>query len=153
MNNYIEAMRAKIGKDRLICVGAAVFIYRDGKTLLQKRKDNNCWALHGGGMEMGETIEETAKRELFEETGLTANSLELLGVFSGKELFYTYPNGDKVCIVCIGYVCQDFFGELIYETNETSELKWFNTDNLPENISPPDKKLFEVFSEWCKRIV
>ena len=39
-----------------------------------------------GGMEIGETAEETAKRELLEETGLVANTLELLGVFSGEGL-------------------------------------------------------------------
>ena len=146
-------MRAKIGHDTLICVGAGVLVYKDGKVLLQKRKDNNCWAQHGGGMEIGETLEETAKRELLEETGLIANSLEFLGVFSGKELLYTYPNGDKVCNVCISYVCQDFSGELLNETDETSELKWFSINEIPANISPPDKKIFEAFSDWCNRIV
>lgn len=96
MTDYIKSIRKHIGHERLIVVGASVFIHTDSKLLLQKRKDNGCWADHGGCCELGETVEETAKRELFEETGLTANSLELLGVFSGKELFYTYPNGDMV---------------------------------------------------------
>jgi ADP-ribose pyrophosphatase YjhB (NUDIX family) len=54
-------IRKKIGHDRLIAVGAGVFVYKDGKVLLQKRKDNLCWALHGGVVEMGEGVEEAAK--------------------------------------------------------------------------------------------
>ncbi|EIT83727.1 MutT/NUDIX family protein [Fictibacillus macauensis ZFHKF-1] len=41
--------------------------------LLQLRSDNNCWGLAGGSLEIGETLEQAAKRELFEETGLIAN--------------------------------------------------------------------------------
>lgn len=83
---YIESIRKKIGHDKIIAVGAGVFIYQNEKVLLQRRKDNLCWSMHGGGMEIGETAEETAKRELLEETGLVANTLELLGVFSGEGL-------------------------------------------------------------------
>ena len=139
MTEYIKSMRKFIGHERLLIVGASVFIHKDGKLLLQKRKDNGCWADHGGCCELGETVEETAKRELLEETGLTVCSLELLGVFSGKELFYTYPNGDMVSNVNIAYLCEDFTGEPLAETNETSDLQWFRFDDLPENISPPVK--------------
>jgi 8-oxo-dGTP pyrophosphatase MutT (NUDIX family) len=92
--DYIKNLREHIGHERLLLVGASVFVHQDGKLLLQKRKDNGCWGDHGGSCELGESIEETARRELLEETGLIAKKLELLGVFSGKELFYTYPNGD-----------------------------------------------------------
>ena len=99
---------------------------------------------------MGETVEEAAKRELFEETGLIANSLELLGVFSGNDMRYTYPNGDKVCIVQINYVCNDFSGVLKAEAEEVSDLKWFDINNIPQNISLPDKKAFCAFLDFIK---
>ena len=139
MTDYIHSIRKHVGHERLILVGASVFVHKEGKLLLQKRKDNGCWADHGGCVELGETVEETAKRELHEETGLTAHSLELFGVFSGKELFYTYPNGDMVSIVSVAYLCEDFAGDLITQTNETTDLQWFGLDELPENISPPVK--------------
>jgi 8-oxo-dGTP pyrophosphatase MutT (NUDIX family)/RimJ/RimL family protein N-acetyltransferase len=135
-------MRKLIGHERLLYVGACVFVHKEGKLLLQKRTDNGFWCSAGGGTELGETVEDTAKRELLEETGLTANSLELLGVFSGKELFYTYPNGDMVSNVSVAYLCEDFSGILVRETNETSDLQWFEIDDLPESISPPDKPAF-----------
>jgi len=143
MNDYVKNIRKYIGHERLLMVGASVIIHKDGKLLLQKRRDNGCWGIHGGGTELGETIEETAKRELLEETGLVANDLELMGVFSGKELFYTYPNGDMVAIVCVAYLCEDFSGEMLLQTDETVDLRWFEYDDLPENISPPAIPILE----------
>jgi 8-oxo-dGTP pyrophosphatase MutT (NUDIX family)/ribosomal protein S18 acetylase RimI-like enzyme len=139
MTEYIKSMRKHIGHERLLIVGASVFIHKDGRLLLQKRKDNGCWGDHGGCCELGETVEETAKRELLEEAGLTACSLKLLGIFSGKDLFYTYPNGDMVSNVNIAYLCEDFIGELLTQTNEITDLRWFSVDALPDNISPPVK--------------
>ena len=139
MNEYIKSMRKYIGHERLLYVGACVFVHKEGKLLLQRRIDNGCWCSAGGGTELGEAVEDTARRELLEETGLTANSLELLGVFSGKELFYTYPNGDKVSNVSIAYLCEDYSGDRISQTAETTGLTSFDIDDLPENISPPDK--------------
>ena len=138
MTQYIKSMRRHIGHERLLIAGASVIVHKDGKLLMQKRKDNGCWsAEHGGCCELGETVEETAKRELREETGLIANTMELLDVLSGKELDYTYPNGDMVSNVCVDYMCDDFTGELMRQTEETTELQWFGLDELPSNVSPP----------------
>ena len=149
MADYIKDIRAVLGNQRIILVGAAVFIHKDGKLLMQKRLDNGFWmGTSGGYMELGETVEETAKRELLEETGLTANSLELLGIMSGKDTFYTYPNGDMVAVVDAVYLCEDFSGEMAAQTDEVAELQWFDINNMPDNINPPSssglKKCLEV---------
>ena len=151
MTNYIKNIRRKIGHDRLLIAGCGILVYKNGQLLLQKRRDNLCWGLHGGCVEIGETVEDAAKRELWEETGLIANALELFGVFSGEDMLYTYPNGDEVYVVSTIYICKDFSGELLSETNETTDLKWFNIDNIPEKISPLDKKPIQVFLEYIKR--
>jgi len=138
MPEYLKQLRAKVGNDLLLLVGAGVVIHNEGQILLQKRQDNDCWASHGGIIEPGEEVETAAKRELYEETGLTANQMELLGIFSGKDFLCTYPNGDKVAFVIITYITNDFSGELITQTNETTDLKWFPLNDLPENITPID---------------
>jgi len=61
------------GKKPFHLFGASVIIHKNGKILLQQRRDNKCWGYHGGRVELGEVVEEAVKRELFEETGLTAN--------------------------------------------------------------------------------
>ena len=148
MADYIKYIREKVGHDRVIIVGSGVFVYKDGKLLLQRRKDNNCWAIHGGSVDIGEVVEDAAKRELKEETGLTANKLELFGVFSGENMMYTYPNGDEVYIVAVTHLCTDFSGELNPEANEVLELKWFDINDLPKDISPIDTYAINAFVEY-----
>lgn len=86
---------------------------------------------------MGEIVEEAAKRELFEETGLKANSLKLFGVFSGSELHHIYPDGNEVYIIDTVYLCDDFSGAEVYQKEECLDLKWFDFNNIPKNLSPP----------------
>ena len=81
--------------------------------------------------------EDAAARELFEETGLTANHLELFGVFSGKELHYIYPNGDEVSNVDIVFLCRDYSGSLRLDAEESEDLCFFEAGQLPVNLSPP----------------
>lgn len=151
MAGYIQEIRRKIGHDRLIAVGAGVFVYRDGKVLLQRRRDNHCWAMHGGCVEVGEAVEDAARRELLEETGLVAGRLTLLGVFSGEDMLYTYPNGDNIYIIGVTYVCTDFSGEPLPETEEAAELRWFAMDGLPDAVTPPDRKPLAAFAAYVKR--
>lgn len=117
--------------------GASVIIYKDNKILLQQRTDNQCWGYHGGRVELGEVVEEAAKRELLEETGLTAHSLTLFGVFSGPELHHIYPDGNEVYIIDAVYLCNDFSGTEAYQKEECLDLKWININDLPDNLSPP----------------
>lgn len=108
---YIKELRNIVGSRPLIMVGACVILINNkNELLLQLRKDNHCWGLSGGSMEIGETLEQVAKRELFEETGLTANNLMLLEVFSGQDLYYQYPHGDEVYNVVAAYICKDYKG-------------------------------------------
>ena len=143
MNDYIAAMRAKIGHDRLMVAGAGVFIHQNGKLLLQRRRDDGTWGDHGGCVELGETPEEAARRELMEETGLIAGTLEFLGVYSGPEFFHTYPNGDQVYLVGHFYLCEAFSGTPLAQTDETTALQWFDLDALPADISHISRKPLE----------
>lgn len=115
---------------------------------MQRRRDNGLLATHGGAVEIGETVEDAARRELLEETGLTANAMTLLGVFSGPERLYEYPNGDLIYTVGIKYLCEDFSGDPSADEEETLGLKWFEIENIPEDVTPPDRPVLEAFVEW-----
>lgn len=121
------------------------------RLLLLKRTDNGCWGPPGGSAEPGEKVEEAARRETFEETGLKVGDMRLFGVFSGPELFYRYPNGDEVYNVSIVYISDDLpgqAGEPVLELNhEHSEWRWFAAGDIPENISPPMSPTIEKFKQ------
>jgi 8-oxo-dGTP pyrophosphatase MutT (NUDIX family) len=145
---YIMDLRKVVGSRPLIMVGASVILLdSSNKLLLQLRKDNNSWGLAGGSLEMGETLEEVAKRELLEETGLIAKNLELFNLFSGKEYYYKYPHGDEVYNVISTYICTDYRGELNMDVSEVKELRFFHLNCLPSNISPPDFPIIMQFIE------
>ena len=138
MSDYIMDLRSIVGHRPLLQVGAGVIVVDcENRILLQLRSDNHCWGYAGGSVELDEAVEDAAKRELFEETGLIAESLELFGVFSGKDTHYIYPNGDEVSNVDIVYVCRKYTGTLKCQVGEVDDLKFFRLDEIPENISQP----------------
>ena len=141
MSSYIMDLRKIVGHRPLLQVGASVIVEdKEGRILLQLRSDNHCWGYAGGSVELDEEVEEAAKRELFEETGLVAKELTLFGVFSGKDTHYVYPNGDEVSNVDIVYICKDYSGDLLCQEGEVDALKFFPIDQIPDNISKPIEK-------------
>ena len=137
---YIANIRKKIGHDPLVIVGASVILINEkGQVLLQRRADNGLWGYHGGCAELFERVEDTARRELLEETGLTAGPMTLLGVFSGPEMDYTYPNGDRVSVTDCVFLCQSYSGEMRRQEDEVRELRWFYPDALPSEITPTNR--------------
>jgi 8-oxo-dGTP pyrophosphatase MutT (NUDIX family) len=103
------------------------------------------WGLIGGSMEIGETLEQTARREAQEESGLIIEDLEWFALFSGQELIYTLPHGDVVVNVVASYIVRSFQGSLCYDDNESSALRFFALDALPKAISPPDRPVIAAF--------
>lgn len=153
MSDYIMNLRSIVGHRPLLQVGASVIVVdSEGRILLQLRSDNRCWGYAGGSVELDEKVEDAAKRELFEETGLIAESLELFGVFSGKETHYIYPNGDEVSNIDIVYICREYTGTLKCQKGEVEDLRFFKIDEIPENISKPISmalnKYIEQYKKW-----
>ena len=146
--DYINFLRKHVGTQPLLMVGSTVLVLDGQKRLLMmKRSDNNKWGVPGGAMELGESTEETARRELFEETGLAVDELSLFDVFSGKELYYRYPSGDEVYMVTIVYLALNEQGSVNLFDGEHYDFQYFDLTNLPENISPPIKPILKKLVE------
>lgn len=125
-------LRKHVGHDPLIGVGATTLVFNDkNELLLNLRSDTNTWGIPGGSMELFETIEETAIRELKEETGICADELQLVTVLSGKEFYFEYPNGDKMCTVIVLFKVLNYTGALKVSDNESKALEFFPLTNLP----------------------
>ena len=114
-------------------VGVGVVFIRDGRVLLARRQKSHGegeWASAGGHLELGESLEECARREALEELGLVVGELSFLCVSN---------------IVAYGkhYVDVEFLGDIgVQEPRPTaesglSELTWFLLDGLPEPLFRP----------------
>jgi mutator protein MutT len=136
----------------LIGIGATTLVFNDkNELLLNLRSDTNTWGIPGGSMELYETIEETAVRELKEETGITAEKLELVTVLSGKEYYFEYPNGDKMCTVIVLFKVLNYSGEIKVSDNESKQLKFFKLDALP-NMESRAKSIIDKINNGSIKI-
>lgn len=135
MANYIMDMRRLVGHIPLMQCGASVILENDrGEILLQQRSDDGTWGYPGGAVELYERVEDAARRELEEETGLVAEDLTLLGVFSGPELAHTYPNGDQVSNIDHVYLCRRWRGQPVCQPGEVEELAFFAPEAIPARL-------------------
>ena len=121
-------------------VGVGIGVLRNGHVLLGKRKGSHgsgCWSFPGGHLEFGETVEECARRELLEETGLRARSC-LLGPWTSDVI-----EGTKHYITLFVFVDQ-FEGEpQLTEPDKCEGWQWVAWDELPLPLFEPIPSLIE----------
>lgn len=131
--SYLAELRKYVGQRPIINIGATIIVTNNkNELLLNLRSDTGTWGIIGGGLELGESLEETAARELWEEAGLKAERFELLDVLSGSELFFRYPNGDETYTVIVLYKAVGVSGVPRINDDESSRLEYFSVNALPE---------------------
>jgi 8-oxo-dGTP diphosphatase len=101
-------------------------ILPDGRIVLAYRRDTQQWSLPGGMVDWGESIIETTKRELKEETGLNFVKIKrLVGVYSSP---FRDPRLHSICIAIAIEVAGNIF---IEDTLEITNVKAFTIDDIP----------------------
>ena len=148
---YISDLRKYVGHEPILTAGVGLFVFNDeNKVLMQLRTDYNSWGFPGGAMELGESFEDVAIRELKEETNLIVDELKLIKVLSGKDTYREYPNGDKLYDITAIFVIKKYHSNLKINDNESKKLEWFKIDNLPENMTEHTKNYIKKFDNILK---
>ncbi|MDZ4720488.1 MAG: NUDIX domain-containing protein [Roseiflexaceae bacterium] len=130
--NYNRWLRSYVGHQRLLQLTASAFITDDGgRVLLGRRADVMLWAPPSGIVQLGETPVETVVREVLEETGLNVVAEHLIGLYSGPEFEWTYPNGDQAQIINAFFKCRVTGGLPTPDNNEFVALGYFAPDAFP----------------------
>ena len=126
--DYIHELRKITGPRKLILNCAGALILRDDKILFQRRTDNGQWGLIGGLVEMNETYEQAALREIREETGLEVRLENFLGIFHNHNMVWS--NGDAAHVISAMFTARVVSGEPRID-EESLELRFFGKDELP----------------------
>lgn len=147
---YIMNLRRYVGHQPIIMTAASALILNEkNQILLQKRSDNGLWAYPGGSMELGESFEECARREAYEETGLRCLELKYFTTASGKDMHFIYPNGDEIYSAEVAFLCEKYEGELKIQEEEATEQRFFDFDELPE-ITPNNEAVIFALMQYLK---
>ena len=151
MMNYVKKVRQKVGNMPLVLAVTGTIVYKDDKILLQYRTDHNLWAIHGGAIELGETVEMAMKRELMEEINIVPTKYRLYGIYSGPDMHNIYPNGDEVYYVNIVYFCEEYDGDIKVDHDEVEKLKWFDVNSLPDDMMTVDRVILKDLNKFLTK--
>ena len=124
-----HAYRLRLFITRPITLGVRVLLMRDGYILLVKHTYHAGWLLPGGGVKRGETLEEAARREVREETGLEVSALRLHGMYTN---FHEYKS-DHIAV----FVGENFDpSRLRRDPWEIEAAQFFSLESLPADLRP-----------------
>ena len=132
--SYLGQLRKMIGEDTKIILTAARAVIRDedGRVLFIRRSDNKMWAMPAGGQELDESILDCLKREVWEETGLTAHAATPIAIYSNIPMVTAY--GQPYHLFLVMFTVDDWSGTLVTQTDETIDARFFSLDDLPDDL-------------------
>lgn len=113
----------------------------DGDVLLIHKVDNDLWALPGGGHDIGETITQTAVREVKEETGLDVEIIRLTGTYTNPNHVMAYDDGEVRQQFSLCFEGRLIGGKPREDGVETKAVRWVNPSRLDALNMHPSMRL------------
>jgi ADP-ribose pyrophosphatase YjhB (NUDIX family) len=133
--SYLGQLRKLVGNLTLISIGTrAILQDEQGRVLLIRRADNGMWAMPAGSMELGESVLDCLKREVFEETGLIVLEATPIAIYSEPRFAFNTAYGDPYQMFAVVFRVDKWQGDLHSKTDETVDARFFALDDLPENL-------------------
>ncbi len=115
----------------LVPAASAVVTNEHGEILMQRRADNDLWALPGGTMDFGETIAQTAVREVHEETGLDVEIQGIVGIYSDPRHVIEYSDGEVRQQFNICFAAR-LIGGTLRRSDESTDVRWIPAGALED---------------------
>ncbi len=145
--SYLGQIRKFIGKRKLIITAArAVIRDREGHILFIRRRDNGLWGMPAGSQELDESILDCLKREVKEESGLDVISATPMAIYSRRSIVTAY--GDPYHLFQVQFLVDEWSGELVTETDETVDARFFGLDEIPEKIPDSYREVLEDLRKY-----
>lgn len=110
----------------------------DDKVWLVRHTYVHGWFMPGGGLKRGETLEQAARREAFEETGAQLGKVTLMGAYTS---FVDWKTDHGIVFICRDF---SFIGK---PDGEIAELRAFPIHELPEDLYPSHRLRFEEYQK------
>ena len=131
--SYLGQLRQHIGKMKVFAIAARAIVEdENGRILFVRRNDNGAWVMPAGSIELEESILDCVKREVLEETGLIVESAYPIAIYSEPRFSFVTSYGDPYQMFSMVFVVDQWSGELVQETHETTDARFFAVDELPE---------------------
>ncbi|MFE0130832.1 NUDIX hydrolase [Streptomyces sp. NPDC059037] len=111
-----------------------------GQVLMIQRSDNGRWALPGGGHDAGEFISDTVVREVWEETGIKVEIIDMSGIYTDPGHVLAYDDGEVRQQFSICFRARPIGGEL-QTSNETTQVRWVAPTDLADFDIHPTMRL------------
>lgn len=146
--SYLGRLRKLIGGEKVIINAARAVVFDDEERLLLiRRNDNHRWAMPAGAMELGESIYECLRREVWEESGLQVQAATLFAIWSHPQQTSIVTHyGDPYQLVVFAFRVDAWQGELVTQTEETIDAGFFPLEALPEIASYYHRTLEDLAS-------
>ncbi|WP_037321437.1 NUDIX hydrolase [Amycolatopsis orientalis] len=134
--DYFNDPKAPAANSVVPSVTVAIFDDQ-GRILLIHKVDNDLWALPGGGHDAGESITDTAVREVQEETGLEIEIVRLVGTYTDPRHVMAYDDGEVRQQFSLCFEGRWTGGQPREDGTETKDVRWVSSNALDDlNIHP-----------------